>query len=432
MLLACAFLTFFFLLWTFFTTTLTHSLTRLGETLSQNALSGSYGFFYLPLHFLFFKRRRFELLIFSSTLSENLARLLFAGVAVYCFVFNSASLLNFISALVILLILMLLIGDFFPKILSIQNPQKALRFCLLPASVFLYLSFPLCFAFIKIADIALRKKGQDAEPIEEMRETIVKILQPLAVTGKLTATDKSLIKSVIQFKDLIVREAMIPRVDLFSLPATTTIREAAYLLAKEGYSRVPVYRGSIDNCIGILMYKDVLEIYMECERKLKDWSQLNATIETCVKTVFYTPETTKVASLLQEFRTKQTHIAIVIDEYGGTAGVVTIEDALEEIVGDIEDEYDVEEEVLYTAGPGGDSWIVDARMNVKDAEDTFGITIPQEGDYDTLGGYLFHKSGSIPEKGLVLHHDDFDLEVISTTGRSVEKVRITLVKKEEE
>jgi CBS domain containing-hemolysin-like protein len=132
--------------------------------------------------------------------------------------------------------------------------------------------------------------------------------------------------------------------------------------------------------------------------------------------------------LLQEFRKKQVHLAIVVDEYGSTEGIVTIEDILEEIVGEIEDEYD-EEEALFISQPDG-SWIVDARMSLLDVEEQLGIVIPQEGDYDTVGGYIFHQAGSIPSKGFVIKHDDFTLEILRSTDRFVEKVKLKPIKKE--
>lgn len=398
-------------------------MTRLGQTLSKEAVRSS-KIFYLPLHQFFFKKKPFDLLIFTTTLSENLSRILFAGLGLFCVMILAVNEVGFIVGLAILYITLLFAGDFFPKLISSRWPSSGLRFFSSIASFFLCLSFLLTFPFVKIYDFFMKKNGVE-EPLEETKEIIVSILLEANFKGKLNASDKKLLESVINFKDVIVREVMIPRVDLFSLPATTSIREAAHLLAKEGYSRVPVYRGNIDNCIGVLMFKDILEIYMECERQDKPWQFLNNAIETVVKSVLYTPETTKASSLLQELRTKQTHIAIVVDEYGGTAGVVTIEDILEEIVGEISDEYDVEEEVLYTPQAGGGSWIVDARMNLKDAEDTFGIQIPQESDYETIGGYIFHKLGSVPEKGSVIHEADFDLEILSSTERSVEKLRIT-------
>lgn len=117
------------------------------------------------------------------------------------------------------------------------------------------------------------------------------------------------------------------------------------------------------------------------------------------------------------------HLAIVVDEYGGTEGVVTIEDLLEQIVGEIADEYDEDEEELFVAQAGG-GWIVDARMNLLDAEEQLGIKFPQEGEYDTIGGYIYHCTGTIPSRGFVIQHDDFEIRVIKSNDRCVEKVRI--------
>src|SRR5262249_33403368 len=160
----------------------------------------------------------------------------------------------------------------------------------------------------------------------------------------------------------------------------------AKLLENEGYSRTPVYRTTVDNIVGVLMYKDVLSKYREYEEKGNNPAILNAPIETIQKPVLYTPETKKISQLLQEFRKKQVHLAIVVDEYGGTEGIVTIEDILEQIVGEIADEYD-EAEALFIPQSDG-SWIVDPRISILDAEEHLGIKFPEEGDYDSIGGYI--------------------------------------------
>jgi putative hemolysin len=425
----------FFLIWAFFLTTVTHSLTRLGETRSLEVIRKYPArFYYSLLNALFNKKCRFELLIFAATLSENLARLGFVTSAAIGLIFYEPYLFSaMIIILLILLFVILLVGDFFPRLWAIWTPEHALALSLPFASFFLYLSFPFSFVFLKLAEIATKKRlDESGGSVEEMKETIVQILHDADVKGKLSPADKKLIESVVKFKDRIVREVMVPRVDLFILPADTKIQDAAQELTSEGYSRVPVFRDTVDNIIGVLMFKDILQLYMDCLEGKKDSSLMHGPIETITKGVFYTPETKKVAQLLQEFRSKQMHMAIVVDEYGGTEGVVTMEDILEEIVGDIADEYDIDEEQLYTTQPGGGSWIVDARMTILDAEETFDIHIPQEGEYDTIGGYIFHKVGAIPHKGLKIHHEDFDLEILSSSERSVEKVRITPLKNDEE
>lgn len=179
---------------------------------------------------------------------------------------------------------------------------------------------------------------------------------------------------------------MVPRVNIFSLPVDTTIKDAIKLLEKEGYSRIPVYRNTVDNIVGVLMYKDLMAKYMEYEQNNKNQNILDAPIETIQK-MSYTHRKQKNLCAITRISKKQVHLAIIVDEYGGTEGIVTIEDILEEIVGDIADEYDDEEE-LFIPQPDG-SWIIDARMSILDIDEQLDIKIPQEGEYDTIGGYIF-------------------------------------------
>ena len=143
-----------------------------------------------------------------------------------------------------------------------------------------------------------------------------------------------------------------------------------------------------------------------------------------IKPVVYTPETKKISVLLQEFRRRKNHLAIVVDEYWGTEGIVTIEDILEELVGEIEDEYDIQQTDLIASSAGG-GWIIDAKMGIIDIEEEIGIQIPQGPEYDTIGGFVFHKAGSIPSKGWKIHLDEFDLDVVSSDERSINKIKIT-------
>jgi putative hemolysin len=172
------------------------------------------------------------------------------------------------------------------------------------------------------------------------------------------------------------------------------------------------------------MWKDVQKKYIEAVEK-NNQDILNAPIETITKPVLYTPETKTISNLLQEFRQKQVHLAIVVDEYGGTEGIVTIKDILEELVGDISDEHDDRETLFVTHPQGG--WIIDPRMTILDLEEKLGVKIPQEGEYDTVAGYIFHCAGAIPTKGFLIHRDTFEIEILNSSDRSVEKVRIKTV-----
>jgi putative hemolysin len=327
----------------------------------------------------------------------------------------------------ILMILLIVIGvslcvDFLVSLFAIFRPKLFFKYLspfLLP---FLLLCSPLILIFIPLFRLCFPRALEHSLSQLTFRDKLLEILHESDLTPNLEPTDQKLILSVASFKEKIAREVMVPRIDMFCLAEDTTVEAAAQKFVKEGYSRIPVYKENIDHIIGVLLYKDVLTLY--ASRKSKDDTMIKTPIETLVKPVLYAPETKRISHLLQEFRSKQIHLAIVVDEYGGTEGIVTIEDILEELVGEIADEYDIEEDVLFTSLPDG-GWIVDARMNILDIEEELKIKIPQSPEYDTVGGYIFHRAGAIPLRGWKIHQDEYDLEVLSSNERSIEKVRLT-------
>lgn len=239
---------------------------------------------------------------------------------------------------------------------------------------------------------------------------------------KKNETEHAFLSSIAAFKERTAKEIMVPRIDLFALPSHISAQEGAEKCIEEGYSRVPIYKENIDTIIGVLNTKDLMHLYIECVQK-NNFDPLKVPVEELISPILYTPETKIISKLLQEFRSNKIHIAIVVDEYGGTEGIVTIEDILEELVGEIADEYDSDEELLFKELPSG-GFVVDARMNILDIYKELKIEIPLSPEYDTIGGYIYHKAGTIPGKGWRLHNDNFHLEVLNSTERSVEKVWI--------
>ena len=317
--------------------------------------------------------------------------------------------------------------DIIPRTWGFLSPETLFRFVKWPSWLFLTLLFPLTVVVCRLVRLVLPQTA--LAPFSDPNAQLAELFG--STGGVLSDGDKRLLQSVLNFRNRIAREIMRPRVDLFSISETVSLKQAADLLQREGYSRVPVYRETIDTIVGVLFYKDVLAKYAAASEASGNREEvLSAPIKALIKKVYYCPETKKIASLLQEFRKRQTHMAVVVDEYGGTAGLVTIEDILEEIVGEISDEYD-EQEALFSPAPGG-GWIVDARMNLLDVEEEMGIKIPQEEDYDTLAGYIFYRVGSIPQAGLVLHHDAFEIEILKSNDRMVEEVKIVPVANEEQ
>lgn len=421
--------TLVFLIGAFVLTALNSSLRQIFKREpKKNIRTLSPSFFYRFLHIRFFALKEFEELFFSVSCTQNVVRFCYISSFVVFFVLINPHSLHWTLTLFLLLVFIIVtffIGDLIPRILGIRYPEKTLLICGPIASIFMLPVFPLSYLLLKIARGVPRAAYFDDLQESVGKQEILDIIQDANVS-RFDAHEKKLIESVVTFRDRIAREVMVPRVNLFSLSAETSIREAANLLKAEGYSRTPVYRQNIDNIIGVLMYKDLLSAYIEYE-KTGNAKCLNTPIETIVKGVLYTPETKKISHLLQEFRKRQVHLAIVVDEYGGTEGIVTIEDILEEIVGEIADEYD-EKEALYVHLPDG-SWLVDARMSIFDAEELLNVEFPQDGEYDTIGGYIFHRTGSILPKGSVIHHDSFDLEIVNSNDRFVEKVKIKPLQK---
>jgi putative hemolysin len=432
-----------FLAGAFLLTAVNSALRRLHkrEALEELRKIGSL-FFYNPFHLLFFSSHPYESMTFATICGQNITRfcytisillyLFYTGGFEHAFRGDASSQLYSLEALWLALSLLgfiliaFMVSDYLPRILGFRYPKLILKICTPLASPFLFLVFPLTYIFLKVSEAIPRIAY--LEPAEESshKEEILEMLEKADRSTHFDPHEKKLIQSVIGFKERIAREVMVPRVDVFSLPAEMSIKEAAKRLKSEGYSRTPLYKQTIDNIVGVLMYKDVLNKYMEYEQTGKA-QLLDAPVETIQKNILHAPETKKISSLLQEFRKKQVHFAIVVDEYGGTAGIVTIEDILEEIVGEIADEYDQEQELFY-AQPDG-SWIVDAKMNILDIEEELGFKLLQEGEYDTIGGYIFHTTGTIPPKGFVIHHDAFDLEILKSNDRCVEKVRMKAPRK---
>lgn len=296
--------------------------------------------------------------------------------------------------------------------------RTALRIAAPIAFLYLLLLFPLTGLILKMTEWVLRKTVRKEEKRLTDKAKLKQMIQESELARHLDLSDLKLIGSFINFKERVAKEIMVPRVDLFSLSSDTSIKEASLLFSQEGYSRIPIYRDTLDQIVGVVLYKDLLKYYTSSDQNL------NEPLEKLAKPVLYAPENKKISQLLQEFRSQQIHMAIIVDEYGGTEGIVTIEDILEELVGEIEDEYDIDEEHPFLEIPGG-GWIIDAKMTLLDIAEQLGIHIPTHPEYETLGGYIYHCAGTIPSKGWRLSHDAFDLEVISSNERAIKKVKIT-------
>jgi magnesium and cobalt transporter len=226
-----------------------------------------------------------------------------------------------------------------------------------------------------------------------------------------------MIQSILSFSDTLAREIMVPRTDAIIISADTQVEELLQLVIQEGHSRFPVHGGSIDNIIGILHVKDLLSCWSEDHLDLKD----------IVRTPYFIPETKKISHLLKELRDKKSHMAIVIDEYGGTAGLVTIEDIIEEIIGEIHDEHD-NEDTLMVATDEGDL-LVDARLEIEKLVEHFNLDVPK-GNFESVGGFIISLLGRVPQPHETITHAPLEMTIESADARKIRKVRVRVRKEE--
>jgi putative hemolysin len=322
------------------------ALQRIGKSQAELFASGQKG-----VGNYFFKKSHRDLLTFALSFSKNIYLICFTITAfgfAYQFLpedFTPQSLI--LTALCVLGIS--IVSDSIFKVLCLMRPETFFQMSCQLVSLLLLPLWPL--------SILLFKGLRTLFPISKestnfrIKDKILEILHDSEFAPHIETNDQKLIVSVVTFKERIAREVMVPRIDMFTLSSETSMKEALEAFVKEGYSRIPVWKESVDHIIGALYYKDLLKIYSTTHDLEK---QLATSIEKSLKPVVYTPETKKISQLLQEFRSKQIHMAIVVDEYGGTEGIVTIEDILEELVGEIADEYDYDEEALFTPCPRED------------------------------------------------------------------------------
>jgi len=282
---------------------------------------------------------------------------------------------------------------------------------LLRTMIYVVLPVTLVLGFLQSVT-SLTREHSDEQP-ETQAEAVDALIEAGQEEGILDATNRDLIQSVVQFSEKTVREAMKPRPEIVGLPSDASVAQFVELLRTRPFSRLPVYQGSIDNIVGLAYAQDVLQI--------ADTEAHSRTLQSLMrKDVYFVPETKLVSDLLREMQKQKVRMAIVIDEYGGVAGLVTIEDLVEEIVGEISDEHEAE-----VVRESEASYLVPGNMDVDRLEELLGIR-PERRDAATVAGLVSELAGRIPQKGEVIEEDGLRLEVLQASNRRVERVRVSL------
>jgi len=318
----------------------------------------------------------------------------------------------------VVVILMLVIGEIGPKTYASKHVEAFALFVSRPILLFEKFLFPLLWTYDRIRQVSTSDEDhqlQQGVTEEEIKEWI----DVGEESGAIEENEREMLHSVFRFGDTVAREVMTPRPDVVLIEDSKSLDEALDIFHETGFSRLPVYHDEVDNIIGILNVKD---IFRAIHSGVPD-----VVIPDIIHEVYFVPESKKIDELLKELQLKQSHLAIILDEYGVFSGVVSIEDILEELVGDILDEFDIEEDEIQDMGNG--TYLIDAQAWVEDINNSIPVPLPLEPDnYETVGGLVFTRLGRIPHIGesIIIPEVNGRLTVTQMRGRQILKVKLTL------
>jgi len=317
--------------------------------------------------------------------------------------------------LVFVAVFILLFEHVLPMLIVRRNPERVLEFVLPPFDYVARALHPLTGTLVRLL-VEARRDRQGAQATtasdEDAGETAHAYLEAGEEQGLIEGDERRLLQSIVDFGDTLVREVMTPRPDMVAIRADATLDELRALFREQEYSRIPVFTENLDNILGILFVKDLIQ--------LTGAPGETQAIAGLVRPAAFVPETKRVPEMLKEFQRKQVQMAIVVDEYGGTAGLVTLEDLLEEIVGEIRDEYDVETEPVIDEGNG--AYVFSAKVNIDEVRERLNVEIEADG-FETVGGYVLARVGRVPSVGEAFDLDGMNVEVLDAERRRIHRVR---------
>ena len=366
-----------------------------------------------------YTRDRYKLLG-ALAIARDLAVVLGIATSVFIVLRETESTWLALAVTMIAALLVLAVLGAVPRLVVARSPERwGLR--LLPVMKVLRFVFaPPAAALEWLLSALLRLRDRKDRPAGE-EEELLRLVDLPRSNGAGENGEMAMIRRIARMVDRAVREIMVPRIDMVAAEADAPVDEVLSLVIERGFSRIPLYEETIDNIVGVVHAKDILKVQFDGQRP--------ESLRDVARPPYFIPEGKHIDELLTELREHRVQLAIVVDEYGGTAGLVTIEDVLEEIVGEIQDEYDSEEVTIERVTD--DEAIIDARVGLEELNELFSLKIEGE-DFDTLGGFVYHQLGRMPAPGDELQADGLNMRVLSVMGRRIKKVRVTKVAVEQE
>ena len=354
---------------------------------------------------------KYDTLLSTILIGNNIVNILASSLATVLFIelLKDGSLAQWSSAIAtaVLTVVILIFGEISPKTIAKKKPDGFVLFASPFINALMYLLFPLTFIFNQLQKMLAKIfKSEEDKGITE--EELISIIEEAEEDGEIDEEESNLIKSAIEFNDLEIADIFTPRIDITAVPSDATKEEIAALFADSGYSRLPVYEGTLDNVIGILYYKDFYTVKFN-------------SVDEIMKQVIYVAKTQKINDLLKELQNKQLHLAVVLDEFGSTAGIVTLEDILEEIVGEIWDEHD--EKIIEIQQLSEKEYIVSGKANISKLFDT--LEIDEEPEAQTVNGWTMTVLGRLPVEGDTFESSGLAVKVLKMDGKRVGNIHVT-------
>jgi putative hemolysin len=308
----------------------------------------------------------------------------------------------------------LVFGELAPKRLGLQRSESVAKAVAGPVTMLQKLAAPVIWILAHSTNAAARLLGVKPGSVRPgVTEEEIKLL--VTEQGTLLEDEKRMIHEIFELGDMVAKEIMVPRVDMLMIEDVTPLSEAIEVFRVSGYSRLPVYRADADSIIGIAMLKDLVGPASE--------GRMAEPVAGFVRPAVFVPETKPILAMLKDMQAAHNHLAIVVDEYGGTSGLVTIEDIVEEIIGEIADEFDRERRYITTLGP--DRWVVDGLLSVHEANETLGWDLPSSDEYETVAGWVLMELGHIPAEGESVRNGDLVVEVDLVRRRRIARLRVS-------
>jgi putative hemolysin len=386
------------------------ALTALGETKTRQIVEAAHGKHLLNV-WLTAPQRVLATLLVGNTLASIGSSALATSLMEEWGVPHGVAIATGVMTLVILLF-----GEITPKTFAKQHPERVARWLIGPVYLLCLLLYPVAQAIVGITGKIMPHRHGPNGATSTTAEEIEYLIDLGTREGVLDEVKEQLLNSVLEFADRLVKEIMVPRTRVVALDRAMTFEEVMRLVNDAEHSRLPVYEESVDNVLGVINIKDIL-------KDLHKTEAATFNLQKYVRPPFFVPELMKISRLLKEFQKRKTHLAIVVDEFGGTSGIVTLEDVVEEIVGEIQDEHDSEEKQVKQLGPH--RYSADASVNLRDLEEVLGVSFPEDGDYETLGGFLVATAGRVPAPGSTIIWDALTFTVRAGDERRILRVEIS-------